>query len=320
MTIHVSQVVVGVDVAKDEIAVYRSDLEQVLIVSNERSALKVWLKALPANSAIALEATNIYHLDTTEMAHEMGHDVYVIDGSRLNRYREGIGIRAKTDALDAALLARYLSKESDKLRIWSPPPKAYTQLKSLLRRRAELVRHRVAIKQSWKDEPLLEEALADYLACLEQIEKSIQKVLKSIVSEADMDAQVKRCQAVEGVGVLTAIAAVTAFMRGDFSDSDGYIAFLGMDPRVRQSGKKDQRRYLSKRGDSEFRRLFHNSAMAASRSPAWKPYYQSYLARGLKGTQALVILARKLARVLFALMKNQSEYKPSSMLGGCPQT
>ncbi|MCP1495731.1 transposase [Pseudomonas migulae] len=309
MTIHVSQVVVGVDVAKDEIVVYRSDLEQVLIVSNERSTLKKWLKALPANSAIALEATNTYHLDTTEMAHEMGHDVYVIDGSRLNRYREGIGIRAKTDALDAALLARYLSKESDKLRIWSPPPKAYTQLKSLLRRRAELVRHRVAIKQSWKDEPLLEKALADYLACLEQIEKNIQKVLKSIVSEADMDAQVKRCQAVEGVGVLTATAAVT-----------GYIAFLGMDPRVRQSGKKDQKRYLSKRGDSEFRRLFHNSAMAASRSPAWKPYYQSYLARGLKGTQALVILARKLARVLFALMKNQSEYKPSSMFGGCPQT
>ncbi|MCP1496802.1 transposase [Pseudomonas migulae] len=320
MTIHVSQVVVGVDVAKDEIVVYRSDLEQVLIVSNERSTLKKWLKALPANSAIALEATNTYHLDTTEMAHEMGHDVYVIDGSRLNRYREGIGIRAKTDALDAALLARYLSKESDKLRIWSPPPKAYTQLKSLLRRRAELVRHRVAIKQSWKDEPLLEEALADYLACLEQIEKNIQKVLKSIVSEADMDAQVKRCQAVEGVGVLTATAAVTAFMRGDFSDSDGYIAFLGMDPRVRQSGKKDQKRYLSKRGDSEFRRLFHNSAMAASRSPAWKPYYQSYLARGMKGTQAMVILARKLARVLFALMKNQSEYKPSSMFGGCPQT
>jgi transposase len=148
----------------------------------------------------------------------------------------------------------------------------------------------------------------------------MQQVLKSIVSDAGMDAQVKRCQAVEGVGILTATAAVTAFMRGDFSDSDGYIAFLGMDPRVRQSGKKDQRRYLSKRGDSEFRRLFHNSAMAASRSPVWKPYYQSYLARGLKGTQALVILARKLARVMFSLMKNQSEYKPNSMLGGSPQT
>lgn len=233
MTILDSQVVIGVDVAKDEIVVYRSDVGKIRVVTNERSALEKWLKTLPANSAIALEATNIYHLDTTEMAHEMGHNVYVIDGSRLNRYRDGVGIRAKTDALDAELLARYLSKESDTLRVWSPPPKAYTQLKSLLRRRAELVRHRVAIKQSWKDEPLLEEALVDYLACLEQIEKRIQKLLRSLVDDAGLTDQVKRCQAVEGVGILTATAAVTAFMRGEFADSDAYVAFLGLDPRAR---------------------------------------------------------------------------------------
>lgn len=98
MTILDSQVVVGVDVAKDEIVVYRSDLQKTLKVANKRSTLKQWLKTLPMNSAIALEATNIYHLDTTEMAHEMGHDVYVIDGSRLNKYRDSIGMRAKTDA------------------------------------------------------------------------------------------------------------------------------------------------------------------------------------------------------------------------------
>lgn len=285
MTILSSQVVIGVDVAKDEVVVYRSDLEQTLIVANERSALKKWLKTLPANSAIALEATNIYHLDTTEMAHFMGHDVYVIDGSRLNKYRDGIGVRAKTDALDAALLARYLSKESDRLRVWSPPPKAYTQLKSLLRRRAKLIRSCVALKQSWRGETLLKEAFDLLLVSIDQFEKAIQKALKDIVNDAGIQDQVKRCQAVEGVGVLTATAAATAFLRGEFANSDEYIAFLGMDPRVRQSGQKDQRRRLSKRGDSEFRRLLHNSAMAASRSPVWKPYYESYLARGLKGTQ-----------------------------------
>jgi transposase len=320
MTILDSQVVIGVDVAKDEIVVYRSDLGKVQDVSNERSALHKWLKTLPAHSAIALEATNIYHLDTTELAHEMGHDVYVIDGSRLNRYRDGIGIRAKTDALDAVLLARYLSRESDRLRVWSPPPEAYTRLKSLLRRRAKLIQSRVALKQSWKNEPLLREAFDLLLASIDQFEKAIQKTLKEIVNEAGMHDQVKRCQAVEGLGVLTATAAATAFMRGDFADSDEYVAFLGMDPRVRQSGQKDQKRRLSKRGDSEFRRLFHTSAMAASRSPTWKPFYQRYLARGLSGTQALVILARKLARVVFALMKNQSEYRPNSMSWGSPQT
>ena len=70
MTILDSQVVVGVDVAKDEIVVYRCDEESTLIVANERSALKRWLKLLPDNCALALEATNTYHLDTTEIAHE----------------------------------------------------------------------------------------------------------------------------------------------------------------------------------------------------------------------------------------------------------
>jgi hypothetical protein len=50
------------------------------------------------------------------------------------------------------------------------------------------------------------------------------------------------------------------------------------------------------------------AAMAACRSPKWKPFYESYLARGFSKTQALVALARKLCRVAFALMKNQSKY------------
>jgi hypothetical protein len=60
--------------------------------------------------------------------------------------------------------------------------------------------------------------------------------------------------------------------------------------------------------------------MAACRSATWKPFYEGYLARGFKKTQALVILARKLARVAFALMKNQSEYQPNRPLQGCPAT
>ncbi|RON68788.1 hypothetical protein [Pseudomonas fluorescens] len=103
MTVLNSQVVVGVDVAKDEIVVYRSDLDVIKVVSNARSALNTWLKTPPANSPLAIEAT-------TELAHEMGHDVYVIDCRRFNRYCGGINVRAKTDALYATLLMGYLRK------------------------------------------------------------------------------------------------------------------------------------------------------------------------------------------------------------------
>jgi len=116
------------------------------------------------------------------------------------------------------------------------------------------------------------------------------------------------------VGELTATALVMAFLRGDFQRSDAYVAFLGLDVRVRDSGKQRGRRKLTKKGDPEIRRLLHNAAMAASRQPTWKDTYQRYRARGLKTTQALVILARKLARIAFSLMKHQTEYRPPDLM------
>ncbi len=158
MTILTSQTVVGIDIAKAEIVVYRSDLQAIDTIKNDRTALKRWLKTLPTQSALAVEATNIYHLDTVELAHAMGHQVYVVDAYRVSNYRRGIGQRAKNDPCDARLLARYLTNEQHELRLWNPPPKAYTTLKSLLHRRATLVKNHAGLMLSWADEPLLKKS------------------------------------------------------------------------------------------------------------------------------------------------------------------
>jgi len=311
MTILTSQTVVGIDIAKAEIVVYRSDLQSTDAIKNDRTALKRWLKTLPAQSAIAVEATNIYHLDTVELAHAMGHQVYVVDAYRVSNYRRGIGQRAKNDPCDARLLARYLTNEQDGLRIWSPPPKAYTSLKSLLHRRATLIQNHAGLMLSWANEPLLKKVQAAQQKAFKQADQAIQKLLRKVSKEAGIEENIDRCKAIEGVGELTATGLATTFMRGDFANSDAFIAFLGMDLTVDDSGKKNGPRYLSKKGDPEVRRLAYNAAMAACRSAKWKPFYESYLARGFSKTQALVALARKLCRVAFALMKNQSEYQPA---------
>ncbi len=67
--------------------------------------------------------------------------IYMVGGYELKHYREGVKIRAKTDALDAKLLARYLKTEHEELHPWTPPSPLYRQLLSLFRRRAALVRH-----------------------------------------------------------------------------------------------------------------------------------------------------------------------------------
>lgn len=167
---------------------------------------------------------------------------------------------------------------------------------------------RTAMTQSWANENLLRAAFEIFVKSIDRLDQLIQKKLKEVLREAGLQEQVARCQAVEGIGFLTATALVMAFVRGEFKSSDSYIPFLGMDLRVSDSGQKNGRRRLTKRGCSEIRRLLHNAAMAASRSAAWKELYEKQRTAGKATTQALVILARKLARVAFALMKNQDEY------------
>lgn len=320
MAKRVESVEVGVDVAKDELVIVRSDLRSVEALPNTRSAIRRWLKALPAGSIIGIESTGTYHLAFAEEAHKRGHTIYMIDGYRLNRYREGTGGRAKTDATDAALLVRYVQKERDELKPWVPPSRTYQRVHQLLQRRARLVEAQQKISQSLKGVPELAASAKSLKNRINQVIQLIERRLAQAVAEAGWRDNVQRCDAIEGVGELTATALVKAFNRGEFTSTDAFIAFLGLDVRVRDSGKMRGQRKLTKKGNSEIRRLLHNAAMAASRSKTWAPVYQRYLARGLKRTQALVALARKLARVAFALMRNGTTYQPKTPVEACVAT
>lgn len=301
--------IIGIDVAKAELVIHFQN--QTITVANTPPAIRHWLKSLPGSCDIAIEATSTYHMQVMELAHQNGHHVYVVDGYRLSNYRKGTGGRAKTDASDAQLLARFLTREKEDLRRWSPPPKVYRTLQTLLRRRAALVKARTAIQQSLGSEPLLKAGLKKLISQIDQLDTQIQKYLRRAIREAGLCDQVKRCKALEGVGELTAFALVMAFLRGDFKNSDAFVAFLGLDTQVRDSGTQTGKRKLTKKGDSEVRRLLYCAAMAARRSPRWAGVYQGYLDRGLATTQALIILARKLVRIAFALMKNRADYQPA---------
>lgn len=308
MAMETREFIIGIDVAKAELVVHFQSNGAQMSLSNTKPEIKKWLKQQPANTALCVEATNIYHLDVVEMAYENGFKVYVIDAFQLSNYRKGIGGRSKTDAGDAALLARYLEREGRELRPWTPPPAVYGKLQSLLRRRSALVTMRTALSQSWGNEQLLKEAFKSFAQQMEKLDLLVQKKLRELLKEAGLLKQVARCQAIEGIGFLTATALVMAFIRGEFKNSDAFIAFLGMDLRVSDSGQKTGRRRLTKRGCSEIRRLLHNASMSASRSAAWKQTYERYRNMGKATTEALVILSRKLARVAFALMKKEEEY------------
>jgi transposase len=321
MAIPVQALLIGVDVSKATLAICLGPDQPVQTLDNDRNSIARWLATLPAGLVcIAAEATNTFHLDLVDLAHHAGHAVYLVDGYRLSRYRDSIGTRAKTDASDAQLLQRYLAHERDSLRPWIPPPKGYRTLQQLLQRRATLVRARVALQQSLADLPGLKQAAATLFRQLKRIDQKIQQGLIDTLAQLDWDADFKRCQGIEGVGPLTAAALTMSFHRGAFRSSDAFVAFLGLDVRVRDSGQLRGRRRLTKKGNPELRRLLFLAAMQAARSRSWKDFYQRHLDRGFSRIQALVVLARKLARVAFALLKNQTDYHPRYLKEACMET
>lgn len=308
--------VIGIDVAKESLSLCQAPSGEVFELANDARSIAVWLKTVPPGCAIALEATGIYHVDVATLAHAHGHRVYVINGYRLSNYRKGIGGRNKDDRSDAQLLARYLAHEQAQLEPWQPPSKTYTRLQALLHRRAALVHSRTVLRQSFAQERLLRDALEPVLRDMAQLERQLEQHIQQTLRDAGLGEQSRRCQQIEGIGPLTAAALNLAFLRGRFGSSDAFIAFLGLDVRLKESGRYRGRRKLSKQGDPEIRRLLHNAAMAASRTSRWRDRYQGYLARGLKRTEALTILARKLARIAFALMKTQQPYRPATDTAG----
>ncbi|NNJ15248.1 IS110 family transposase [Pseudomonas putida CSV86] len=316
MAMPVVPVEAGVDVAKDELVIQSGPDTKPFAIPNTPKSIKTWLKTVPRRSALAIEATSSYHMELAEQAHGAGLSVYVVDGLRLSRYRDSLGVRAKTDANDATLLARFLNRERASLKMWVPAPPGHRELQMLLRRRAKIVEMRGMMRMSLSGEKLFEKELEVIEKTCKRLERLFEMRLREIVKETGLRDQLRRLQQLPGVGFLTAVGLTMSFIRGEFANSDAFVAYLGMDVITAQSGKWVGRGRLSKRGDSEVRRLLHNAAMSGSRTQTWKQFYAHHLERGKKTTQALVILSRKMARLAYGLMKSQTDWKPQVYTGG----
>jgi transposase len=307
---------VGIDVSKAKLDVHEWWCARHYTIGNTPAAIAEWLSGYSVSVKLALEPTNRYHQCVAHRADQAGHEVYLVDPYRLSHYRESLGQRAKVDRTDARLLARYLHHEGSQLRRWKPIDERAQRLWLLLKRRATLVKAKTQLHQSLGDLEVAQDEVGALMAQFTATIRHLESVLHSEAKQLGWGEAVRRCQAIPGVGPLTAVAMVATYHRGTFHKADAFIAFLGMDVRVRESGTFKGRRKLTKKGDSELRRLLYNAAMAARRNPLWEPYYLALTARGLSSTAAFVALGRKLARMCFALLKQQVDFDPKFCPGG----
>ena len=313
-------IIIGIDVCKDTLDVFEQEGGRAYSIDNDAVSIAAWLDSKEGRLQLAMEPTNRYHEALAEAAYARGHEVYWIDPYRLTHYRAGLGRRAKTDPEDAYLLARFLAKEKGELRPWRPLTAGEQRFWQLLKRRSTLVRSKVQLRQSLADMGSLQE---DVDALVRHCVQMIGKLDRALLAQAKAlgwSEQIARCRAIPGIGPLTAMALVATWHRGEFCNVDAFIAFLGLDVRVRQSGRWQGRRKLTKKGHGEIRRLLFNAAMQGRRNALWAPYYLRLRDRGLSSTAAFVALSRKLAKVCFALLQNNSAFNPLAVQQACLPT
>ena len=226
------KITVGVDVSKNRLDVFELETHEGYSIPNELECIHRWLERWDAPMRLAIEPTNRYHEAVAQAAHARGHQVYLIDPHRLTHYRQGVGQRVKADRQDAQLLARYLEREANELRLWQPVTPDQQRFWRLLKRRATLVRAKVQLHHSLVD---LDPLQGDVDALLNNLDQLINKIERALMAQAKClgwAAEVQRCRALPGVGPLTALALVALYHRGDFLCADAFIAFMGMDVRV----------------------------------------------------------------------------------------
>jgi transposase len=306
---------IGVDIAKTEIVVACAEgTWPVKILPNEKNALLAWLNTVPPGSRLGLEATGSYHERLADLAHARGLTVFLLNPKDTHHYAKAMGQRGKTDRVDARLIARLVAHEHTDLIPYTPPTAEQRRLTRLIQRRAKLVTVKGTLRQTLQGVADFQEDLNVLLQHLDQLIARIDAELNRVMTmRPERQAAHRRLQTLVGVGPLVAAGLLSLFERVPFARSDALIAFLGLDPRPKDSGQRVGRRRLSKRGPSELRRLLYNAALAASKTKLWKPWYDHYRGKGLSSTAALVVIARKIARIAFCLYRQNTSFDPSRL-------
>lgn len=306
------QMFIGIDVSKAQLAV--AGLPGVTTVPNTRAAIRKWLHTVPAGARVAMESSGKYHVELATLCHQHGLPVYVLNARDVYFYAKGLGVRGKTDPGDAAVIVRYVREHHAQLHTWTPPSEAEAQVQLLLRRRAQVVRHQQALRLSLAPVAALKRQIATLNGAIDQLLRAMDaEVSKRIAEDSALAAARQHLLTITGIGPQVSALLAVLFKRIGFANVDAVVAYTGLDPRPADSGRKHGRRRLTKRGPAVLRRQLWMAAFSASHSRLFKPLYQSLRSKGFSATEAMVILARKLLRIAWAVWRTHQPFDPAKV-------
>ncbi len=310
---------IGIDVSKDRLDCNFMDAATqksrwVQAVPRTKQGVSSLLKKTPQGVPWVIEPTGHYSTEVAKLAQAAGQPVLMAPSRKAKAFLNSLPERAKTDKIDARGLALFglTRAASVPLRPYPLKQPNVEHLDQLLSARRSLAKARAKLTQQLAQLPLAAEALREAITSLtDQIKKLDTQISACVRSGAEF-AAARALVAVPGIGPVVSAAIASALSKG-FQHPDQFVAYIGLDIRVQQSGQRKGELGLSHAGDAELRRLLYLAAQASLRSKdtTFKAQYDRELAKGLTKTGALCAVARKMAKLCWSMHRHGTEYDPT---------
>ena len=324
------KVFIGIDVSKNKLdvcwlrdAVTGKKKTKVFKNSHEGwSLLSAWLVKTTDCSehevVITLEPTGVYHEGLMYGLHAKGFVIDCVNPAQAKQYSQSLNQTHKTDALDALSLASYGHARQHQLEPWEPEPESVRALKAKIRRlealNKDLLRE-LNRKEAYEVSAASDVVMKSSNEMIDTLTVQIQRLSQDIDDDINNDPTLKKnaqlLKSIKGIGPVVSRQMVSLFATKRFRSAKQVAAYLGLIPRLNESGTLKGKVTLTKKGPSMLRaKLYMAAIVATNHNPEFITLKQRLMARGKSKMAALCAAMRKLVQVCFGVIKHQTEYVP----------
>lgn len=303
---------VGIDVSKDRLDVHVRPGGETWTVRRDADGLAALVTRIAplAPVCIALEATGGYETVVAAALGGAGLPVAVVNPAQVRHFARAIGRRAKSDPIDAAVIAHFVEATAPAVR--PLPDETSRMLADLVARRRQIIAMIVAERQRLARATVkrLKKSIERLLAVLQRELSDLEGAIDEAVRGSPLwQARVDLLVSIPGIGATTARTLVAELPELGQLDRRRIAALVGVAPWTRQSGQWRGRSMIAG-GRATVRSALYMAALVASRhNPALRDFYQRLLAGGKAKKTALIAVARKLVTIANAILKDNKPWQ-----------
>jgi transposase len=304
---------VGIDVSKDRLDVHVQPSGEAFAVARDGEGLAVLVARLKplAPQLVAVEATGGFEMTVAAAIAGAALPLAVVNPAQVRHYAQALGRHAKTDRIDAEVIARFAAATRPEPRPLSD--EATQLLADLVMRRRQIITMMVAERQRAARLPT-------------RLKRSCERVVRLLekelaVLDQDIDTAVRGSPAwrakedllasVIGIGDITARTLIAELPELGMLDRRKIAALVGVAPFTRQSGQWQGKSFIAGGRPTVRAALFVATMAAVRHNPTIRAFRQRLLAKGKPKMVAMIACMRKLLTILNAILRDQKPWQPA---------